>query len=201
MLSIRRLRPLYGNDRPDSRAVRSICRGRERPSGADGERHALVIMPAAVRSVAWAPGPFPRTLPARTPQRERDAMRIRAAVLNAVGAACPYADAGPLGIEELELEPPGPGEVLVRIRAAGLCHSDLSVINGDRPRPTPMALGHEAAGAVEALGPGVDDLQKGDHVVLVFVPSCGHCNPCAEGRPALCEAGPRSNTPRPPLPG
>jgi alcohol dehydrogenase len=57
-----------------------------------------------------------------------------------------------------------------------------------------MALGHEAAGVVEALGPGVDDLQKGDHVVLVFVPSCGHCNPCAEGRPALCEPGAASNT-------
>ena len=87
-------------------------------------------------------------------------MRIRAAVLNAVGAARPYADSRPLGIEELELEPPGPGEVLVRIRAAGLCHSDLSVINGDRPRPTPMALGHEAAGVVEEVGPGVDDLAR-----------------------------------------
>src|SRR3954470_7451962 len=121
-------------------------------------------------------------------------MRIRAAVLNAVGAARPYADSRPLGIEELELEPPGPGEVLVRIKAAGLCHSDLSVINGDRPRPLPMALGHEAAGIVEEVGPGVDDLQRGDHVVLVFVPSCGHCGPCAEGRPALCEPGAASNT-------
>src|SRR4051812_44977275 len=120
-------------------------------------------------------------------------MRIRAAVLNAVGAARPYADSRPLGIEELELEPPGPGEVLVRIRAAGLCHSDLSVINGDRPRPMPMALGHEAAGVVEELGPGVEDLTPGDHVVCVFVPSCGHCEPCAEGRPALCEPGAAAN--------
>ena len=120
-------------------------------------------------------------------------MRIRAAVLNAVGAARPYADSRPLGIEELELGPPGPGEVLVRIRAAGLCHSDLSVINGDRPRPTPMALGHEAAGVVEEVGPGVDDLAAGDHVVCVFVPSCGHCGPCAEGRPALCEPGAAAN--------
>jgi alcohol dehydrogenase len=95
----------------------------------------------------------------------------------------------PLGIEEVELDPPGPGEVLVKIAAAGLCHSDLSVINGDRPRPTPMALGHEAAGVVEEVGPGVDDLARGDHVVCVFVPSCGHCAPCAEGRPALCEPG------------
>lgn len=106
----------------------------------------------------------------------------------------PYGKSKPLCIEEVELRPPGPGEVLVRMGAAGLCHSDLSVINGDRPRPTPMALGHEAAGIVEDLGAGVDDLKKGDHVVLVFVPSCGHCNPCAEGRPALCEPGAAANT-------
>ena len=121
-------------------------------------------------------------------------MKIRAAVLNAMGAERPYAKSKPLSIEEIELEPPGQGEILVRMGAAGLCHSDLSVINGDRPRPTPMALGHEAAGVVEELGPGVDDLKKGDHVVLVFVPSCGHCAPCAEGRPALCEPGAVANT-------
>jgi alcohol dehydrogenase len=121
-------------------------------------------------------------------------MKVRAAVLNAMGAERPYAKSKPLSIEEVELRSPGPGEILVRMGAAGLCHSDLSVINGDRPRPTPMALGHEAAGVVEALGPGVDDLKKGDHVVLVFVPSCGHCAPCAEGRPALCEPGAVANT-------
>jgi alcohol dehydrogenase len=81
----------------------------------------------------------------------------------------------------------------VRIAAAGLCHSDLSVVNGDRPRPMPMALGHEAAGVVEALGPDVNDLAVGDHVVMVFMPSCGHCVPCAEGRPALCEPGAAAN--------
>ncbi len=111
-----------------------------------------------------------------------------------MGAQPPYAQSRPLSIESIELRDPGPGEILVRMGAAGLCHSDLSVINGDRPRPTPMALGHEAAGVVEALGVGVDDLERGDHVVLVFVPSCGHCAPCAEGRPALCEPGMRSNT-------
>src|SRR6185436_6962768 len=120
-------------------------------------------------------------------------MRIRAAVLNAMGAALPYAQSRPLSIDEVELEPPGHGEVLVRVAAAGLCHSDLSVINGDRPRPVPMALGHEASGVVEELGPGVDDLTRGDHVVMVFVPSCGHCLPCAEGRPALCEPGAAAN--------
>src|SRR6185503_6007605 len=109
------------------------------------------------------------------------------------GAKSPYAESKPLTVEEVELAPPGHGEVLVKIGAAGLCHSDLSVINGDRPRPMPMALGHEAAGIVEELGDGVTDLQRGDHVVLVFVPSCGHCPPCAEGRPALCEPGAAAN--------
>ena len=121
-------------------------------------------------------------------------MKIRGAVLDAMGVEPPYTKTRPLAIDEVELKAPEMGEVLVRIAAAGLCHSDLSVINGDRPRPTPMLLGHEAAGVVEELGPGVHDLEKGDHVVLVFVPSCGHCLPCFEGRPALCEAGAASNT-------
>jgi alcohol dehydrogenase len=121
-------------------------------------------------------------------------MKIRAAILEGMGAPRPYATSKPLKIADVELAPPGPGEVLLRLGAAGLCHSDLSVINGDRPRPTPMVLGHEAAGTVEELGAGVDDLQKGDQVVMVFVPSCGHCLPCAEGRPALCEPGAAANT-------
>jgi alcohol dehydrogenase len=120
-------------------------------------------------------------------------MKIRAAVLNEMGAPAPYAQSKPLKIETIELDPPGPGEILVKIAAAGLCHSDLSVIEGNRPRPMPMALGHEAAGVVEEVGPGVDDLKKGDHVVMVFVPSCGHCLPCSEGRPALCEPGAAAN--------
>jgi alcohol dehydrogenase len=121
-------------------------------------------------------------------------MKIRAAVLNQAGLPAPYAQSRPLAIETLDLGEPGKGEVLVRIAAAGLCHSDLSVINGDRPRPVPMALGHEASGIVERVGEDVADLAPGDHVVMVFVPSCGHCNPCAEGRPALCEPGAASNT-------
>ncbi|SAL02404.1 S-(hydroxymethyl)glutathione dehydrogenase/class III alcohol dehydrogenase [Caballeronia pedi] len=120
-------------------------------------------------------------------------MKIRAAVLQSMGATSPYADSRPLHIEEIDLARPGPDEVLIKIAAAGLCHSDLSVINGDRPRPMPMALGHEAAGVVQELGAGVTDLQVGDHVVVVFVPSCGHCAPCAEGRPALCEPGAAAN--------
>ena len=121
-------------------------------------------------------------------------MKIKAAVLNRMGVEPPYAQSQALSIEEVELDPPGPGEVLVKMAAAGLCHSDLSVINGDRPRPTPMVLGHEAAGVVEETGAGGDDLKKGDHVIMVFVPSCGHCPPCAEGRPALCEPGAVANT-------
>ena len=120
-------------------------------------------------------------------------MRITAAVLRTMGAARPYAGSRPLALEQLELAPPGPGEVLVRVAAAGLCHSDLSVINGDRPRPLPMALGHEAAGIVEALGAGVSSLSVGDHVVMVFMPSCGQCDYCEAGRPALCEPGAAAN--------
>lgn len=121
-------------------------------------------------------------------------MRTRAAILVRSGAAGPYELSKPLEVAEVELDPPGPGEVLIRIRAAGLCHSDLSVIDGNRPRPLPMVLGHEAAGVVEQLGAGVTDLAVGDHVVTAFVPSCGHCAPCSSGRPALCEPGAASNT-------
>jgi alcohol dehydrogenase len=95
---------------------------------------------------------------------------------------------------ELDLDPPGPDEVLVRIRAAGLCHSDLSVIDGNRPRPMPMALGHEAAGTVVETGSNVRDLAVGEHVVAAFVPSCRACEPCGSGRPALCEPGLAANT-------
>src|SRR5215510_14072162 len=114
-------------------------------------------------------------------------MRMRAAVIREMMKPRPYADSKPFVIEEVELEAPGEGEVLVRIRAAGLCHSDLSTVNGDRPRPMPMVLGHEAAGEGVELGAGVKGLAPGDHVILVFVPSCGACVPCMEGRPGLCE--------------
>jgi alcohol dehydrogenase len=121
-------------------------------------------------------------------------MRIKAAILTEIGRAPPYAASRPLSIEEVELEDPGAGEVLVRVRAAGLCHSDLSVIDGNRPRPVPMVLGHEAAGEVVSVGAGVEDLKPGDHVVAAFVPCCGHCAPCLDGRPALCEPGLAANT-------
>jgi alcohol dehydrogenase len=120
-------------------------------------------------------------------------MKVRAAVLETIGLPAPYAESRPLKIREVELDPPGPGEVLIRVHAAGLCHSDLSVVSGDRPRPVPMVLGHESAGEVIECGAGVEDLAAGDRVVMVFMPSCGGCMPCMEGRPALCEPGAASN--------
>lgn len=120
-------------------------------------------------------------------------MLTKAAVLYQMGLPTPYADSQPLRIQTLEVDAPGYGEVLIKIRSAGLCHSDLSVINGSRPRVMPMALGHEAAGEVVEAGPGVSEFQSGDHVVCTFVPSCGHCLPCQEGRPALCETGSATN--------
>ena len=120
-------------------------------------------------------------------------MKTRAAVLERLGAPRPYAESQPLTVDEVDLDPPGDGELLVRIEAAGVCHSDLSVVDGSRPRPVPMVLGHEAAGVVETVGTGVTDVAVGDHVVLAFVPSCGRCGACASGRPALCEPGAASN--------
>ncbi len=120
-------------------------------------------------------------------------MIVKAAVLRELGLPRNYTDSRPLVVRDVELGTPGAGEILVRVAAAGLCHSDLSVIDGSRPRPMPMVLGHEAAGVVEACGEGAG-FSVGDHVVFSFVPSCGACLPCAEGRPALCEPGAAANT-------
>lgn len=120
-------------------------------------------------------------------------MKTKAALLTDMGKPRPYAESVPLSIAEVDLEEPGPGEVLVKVVAASLCHSDLSVVDGSRPRPMPMVLGHEACGIVGELGPDVTAVQEGDHVVFSFVPMCGHCFHCATGRPALCEAGNRAN--------
>lgn len=121
-------------------------------------------------------------------------MRVRAAVLREMGLPAPYARSRPLEIADVELDAPGPGELLVRIGAAGLCHSDLSVIDGSRPRVMPMVLGHEAAGTVVETGPGVERFEAGDRVALAFVPACGRCRPCAQERAALCEPGAAANT-------
>ncbi|MDE2572146.1 MAG: zinc-dependent alcohol dehydrogenase family protein [bacterium] len=121
-------------------------------------------------------------------------MKTRAAVLCEMGKPQPYRESKPLEVGEIDLEGPGPGEVLVQVMAAGVCHSDLSVINASRPRVMPMVMGHEAAGIVRELGQGVTDFAPGDHVIFSFVPMCGRCAYCAIGRPALCETGNRANT-------
>lgn len=114
-------------------------------------------------------------------------LRCKAAVLRTIAAERPYARSKPLSIEEVTLAPPKSVELLVRIAGAGLCHSDLSVINGDRPRPVPIALGHEGSGEVVEVGAAIDDVRVGDHVVFQFSASCGRCRRCVEGRPQVCE--------------
>ncbi|HZM44515.1 MAG TPA: zinc-binding dehydrogenase [Burkholderiales bacterium] len=114
-------------------------------------------------------------------------IRCKAAVLRTIGAPRPYAQSKPLSIEEVNLAPPQPMELLVRIAGAGLCHSDLSMINGDRPRPVPIAIGHEGSGEVMEVGSAVDDVRPGDHVVFQFSASCGRCRRCLEGRTQVCE--------------
>ncbi|MFF2554068.1 zinc-binding dehydrogenase [Nocardia sp. NPDC058058] len=105
------------------------------------------------------------------------ATRISAVVLD---------EHGSVGVRDLDLAPPGPGEVRVRIAAAGVCHSDLHVLTGAWRIPRPVVLGHEGSGVVTALGDGVDELEIGDHVVLSWVPGCGGCRSCRAGRPAQC---------------
>ncbi|MBW6397675.1 zinc-dependent alcohol dehydrogenase family protein [Roseomonas sp. HJA6] len=116
-------------------------------------------------------------------------MRIKAAVLYQQGLPRPYADSLPLVVEEVELDPPGDGELLIEVAAAGLCHSDLSTIENQRPRPLPIVIGHEGAGIVREVGPGITDLKPGDHVITVFAPSCGNCRYCVRGRPNICPTG------------
>jgi alcohol dehydrogenase len=117
----------------------------------------------------------------------------RSAILVRQGAPRPYAQSRPVEIAEIELDPPANGEVQVAIASVGVCHSDLSTVDGTFVRPLPLAIGHEAAGTVEAVGPGVDGFAPGDKVVFSFVPTCGHCGACASGRPALCEPGNAAN--------
>jgi Zn-dependent alcohol dehydrogenase len=108
-------------------------------------------------------------------------MRIKAAVASAVGA--------PLVVEDLDLDEPGPAEVLVRITAAGVCHSDQHYLSGDLVCPLPVVPGHEGAGIVEAVGPGVTATKPGDSVCLMWRPRCGRCSYCLAGRPVLCPSG------------
>lgn len=120
-------------------------------------------------------------------------MRIRGAVLEQIGAPTPFAQSQPITISELDLGDPAPGELLVRIEAAGLCHSDLSVVDGNRVRPVPMLLGHEAAGIVEAVGSDDSDIAVGQRVVMTFLPRCGQCAGCATDGRTPCEPGSMAN--------
>jgi S-(hydroxymethyl)glutathione dehydrogenase / alcohol dehydrogenase len=104
---------------------------------------------------------------------------VRAAVLRKVNE--------PLTVEDVELAEPGAGEVEVRLSAAGVCHSDWNVISGATTNPLPVVLGHEGAGVVVAVGPGVETVAEGDHVVLSWLPACGRCFYCAQGRHVLCD--------------
>lgn len=121
-------------------------------------------------------------------------MKIVAAILDRTGHAGPFGESQPLVLETVDLDPPQPGELLVRIEAAGLCHSDLSVIDGNRVRPLPMALGHEAAATVVTCGDADDTrFAPGDRVVLSFLPPCGECVPCVSGESYLCAKGAAAN--------
>ncbi len=104
-----------------------------------------------------------------------------------ITAAVFYAPHTPFTVESLDLQPPQPGEVLVKMAAAGVCHSDWHLMTGATNHPLPVVPGHEGAGIVEAVGAGVTRLQPGDHVALNWAPSCGHCFYCLRGRPSLCQ--------------
>lgn len=120
-------------------------------------------------------------------------MKIRGAVLEEIGRPRPYASSTPISISDVELAEPGPTEILVKIEAAGICHSDLSVVDGNRVRPVPMLLGHESAGRVVALGSEVTDLQVGQRLVMTFLPRCGECEGCATDGRLPCVPGTKSN--------
>jgi alcohol dehydrogenase len=114
-------------------------------------------------------------------------MRMIAAVMHEQGLPTPYVESKPFRIEEVELEGPGEAEVLVEVKAAGLCHSDLSVVAGLRKRTLPVVGGHEGAGIVREVGRGVNQLAPGDHVVMTVASGCARCRYCVAGKPSLCE--------------
>ncbi len=104
-------------------------------------------------------------------------------------AAVLYELNSPLRVEEITLDEPQDQEVLVKLVATGVCHTDLHVIKGEIPIPMPVVLGHEGAGIVEKVGPGVTTLSPGDHVSLMVITSCGKCRFCSTGQPSLCPVG------------
>jgi S-(hydroxymethyl)glutathione dehydrogenase/alcohol dehydrogenase len=104
-------------------------------------------------------------------------------------AAILWERGGPWSVEEIDLDPPKAGEVLVELGGSGLCHSDEHVVTGDLPWPVPIVGGHEGAGTVVETGPGVTDLKPGDRVIFGFIPACGRCTACSSGMQNLCELG------------
>ncbi len=120
-------------------------------------------------------------------------MKMKAAIVFEQALPKPYAKSRAVTVDEVELDGPGDTEILVRIVAAGVCHSDLSVVNGNRARPVPLVLGHEGAGIVEEVGKLVHDVAVGDHVAFIFMPNCGECLQCRAGRPSSCEQGNAAN--------
>ena len=112
-------------------------------------------------------------------------MKMKAAVLNATS--------GKLSVEEVEIGDPGPGEVRVKLAASGLCHTDWETMQGYQPVNLPAIIGHEGAGVVDAIGPGVTRVKPGDHVVCSWSPNCGHCFYCDQGQPILCEEARQAN--------
>src|SRR5690606_16424461 len=145
------------------------------------------------RALPARPGlPGPRHLPRDRGERPHRAgcahregglglMQVRAAVLRAPG--------DPLRVEDVELEAPHAGEVLVRVEAAGVCHTELHYMDGAIPCPLPIVLGHEGSGVVEEVGDGVDTVAVGDRVAFTWRPRCGHCEYCVTGRPVMCVYG------------
>ena len=120
-------------------------------------------------------------------------MKVKAAVIFDQGLPRPYEKSQAVKIEQVDLSGPNETEVMVQVAAAGVCHSDLSAVNGNRARPVPMVLGHEGAGVVVEVGALVKDISIGDHVAFIFMPNCGDCLQCRSGKPSNCEQGNAAN--------
>lgn len=120
-------------------------------------------------------------------------MKFRGAILERIGDAPPFEESRPLQVREVIADEPGPTECLIEIEAAGVCHSDLSVVTGTRPRPVPMLLGHEACGRILRVGASVGDFAPGDRVVMTFLPRCESCKACRSNGRTPCEVGSARN--------
>jgi len=121
-------------------------------------------------------------------------MKVRAAILREMGRTAPYIESQPLTMETVDLAPPGLGNSVCACWQLVCATQTYPVIDGSRPRPMPMVLGHETTGEIVELGADVEGFRVGDRVICSFVPSCGRCTPCASGRAALCEPGAEANT-------